>query len=636
AYAVHLQKNEVGVPVPVAYNEIWAGRRLLDSFFLSDYLHDVSDFNSEMAFLFREDPDMEKFLDLLRLVATEVRRMHDSGFVHQDLGGQNILLQRSGSSWGRPMFIDLNRGRILPEVSLRQRARDLAKLDIPWRLRQIFFHIYFGDREIPEEFSTAERLHRLRITLHNESRKYRHPIRHLVHSRRYIVPSTTLPKPRDMWLWDDRSLQPAVILGRSERLRLRDPLDSLRIIGSQFLRLPSIVRGYRAVMDGVYRQKVAMRDRAGLCVEAGSGDLPLMLEQLEGLGGIPILVRCYAHRGEQGLRECADAVDKLAQLGHEVSLGIVQSRRSVVAPGEWTAFLEQVFASFHNRVRFIEVGHAINRVKWGVWSFSEAAALFESVAGLRARYPAVKVLGPGVIDFEFHYFQPLLSRMRGCFDGISSHLYVDRRGAPESPQGPFSLLEKCAMGRAIAGVFGIPGFYVTETNWPLKETKDYSPVQGHYSYAGQKESHVAVDEATYAAYMVRYLLVSICSGCCERVWWWNLASRGFGLVDDRDGWRKRPAWHALAFFHKMLGQAVFERHEEREGASWFYFDRCTVVYAQSPCEVAVPGDSVQCFGIDGDRRAPDRPGRIQVSGDPLYLVTEPEVVEAAANCAAIR
>jgi len=109
----------------------------------------------------------------------------------------------------------------------------------------------------------------------------------------------------------------------------------------------------------------------------------------------------------------------------------------------------------------------VNRVKWGMWGIREIVSLWENVAELRRLYPQLTILGPAVNDFEYHYYAPLLSRMKGLLDGVSNHLYVDRRGAPENFQGRFSLLEKCILGRAMAESHGLRGFYVTETNWPL-------------------------------------------------------------------------------------------------------------------------------------------------------------------------
>jgi hypothetical protein len=429
-----------------------------------------------------------------------------------------------------------------------------------------------------------------------------------------------MPKLPDMWLWDERSMQPTVILGKRERMKFRARFDGFRMVGSQLRYLPSIGRQYRTILSSAYQGGIEMRDRPGLSVEADARCLPRTLERLEGLEGIPLMVRCYAHLGREGLEETIAAVTELGARGHEVSLGIVQSRKSVLEPTEWAAYLEEVFAALHDRVRFVEIGHAINRVKWGVWTLAEAVRLYETVGALRARYPSVKVLGPAVNDFEFHYFPLLLSRLQGVFDGLSSHLYVDRRGEPENKQGPFSLLEKCAVGKAIASGFDVPGFYVTEANWPLTKSAEFSPVQGHLCYHGQAESRLAVDEKTYAAYMVRYLLIALCSGFCERVWWWNLASRGFGLVDDRDGWRRRSGWHALAFFHRMLGPAVFEKYEEREGARWFHFDSCSVVYARKPAEVTLPDGVTACHGLDGGLRAVPASFRMQIDGEPIYLV----------------
>jgi hypothetical protein len=76
---------------------------------------------------------------------------------------------------------------------------------------------------------------------------------------------------------------------------------------------------------------------------------------------------------------------------------------------------------------------------------------------------------------------------------------------------------------------------VTEVNWPLRE--------GPHSPAGRD---VAVDEQTAADYAVRYCLPLLASGFVERVYWWQMVARGYGLVVPEDGGlRRRPAFHAL-------------------------------------------------------------------------------------------
>src|SRR5690606_25416264 len=118
-YALHLHQQGVGVAAPIGYLERKIGRRPIESYFLSAYLPGMTSFNAEMGRLLREDPDCTRFVRLLRVVAEAVQAMHAAGFVHHDLGGQNILLRRQGEGdWDTPAFIDLNRGRILPEVSL--------------------------------------------------------------------------------------------------------------------------------------------------------------------------------------------------------------------------------------------------------------------------------------------------------------------------------------------------------------------------------------------------------------------------------------------------------------------------------------------------------------------------------------
>ncbi len=79
-------------------------------------------------------------------------------------------------------------------------------------------------------------------------------------------------------------------------------------------------------------------------------------------------------------------------------------------------------------------------------------------------------------------------------------------------------------------------------NWPLWE--------GPHSPAGRD---VAVDEQTQADYLARYYLLALGTGLVERVYWWQLAARGYGLLDPgEDGCRRRPSFHALKTLAREL------------------------------------------------------------------------------------
>jgi hypothetical protein len=77
--------------------------------------------------------------------------------------------------------------------------------------------------------------------------------------------------------------------------------------------------------------------------------------------------------------------------------------------------------------------------------------------------------------------------------------------------------------------------------------------------------------------MVRYFLIALCSGFADQVFWWRLAARGFGLVDDTDpaAWRERPSYRALAHLLAAAGEGTFERRvaEPETGAIRFHLRR---------------------------------------------------------------
>ena len=192
------------------------------------------------------------------------------------------------------------------------------------------------------------------------------------------------------------------------------------------------------------------------------------------------------------------------------------------------------------------------------------AALTAPLVGWKRRDPELILTGPACIDFEYPYVAACLRNLPSglVLDALSHHLYVDRRGPPEAFQGRFDTLRKLALARAIAAGSGrcSPRIIISEVNWPLLGTGVWSPVTSPYDTPGiVRRNDPSVSEDEYADYMIRYLLCALCSGLADRVYWWRLAARGFGLVDDSDAmaWRARPAYAMLAHFVRRMAGARF-------------------------------------------------------------------------------
>ena len=102
----------------------------------------MSSFRDELIHLYRREPVCELFMVLMQRVAESVRAMHEAGFLHKDLGNQNILLRRKGAGdWGDIRFIDLNRGRISTVLTPRERGRDISRVSLPSDLLRLFHDI---------------------------------------------------------------------------------------------------------------------------------------------------------------------------------------------------------------------------------------------------------------------------------------------------------------------------------------------------------------------------------------------------------------------------------------------------------------------------------------------------------------
>jgi hypothetical protein len=107
---------------------------------------------------------------------------------------------------------------------------------------------------------------------------------------------------------------------------------------------------------------------------------------------------------------------------------------------------------------------------------------------------------------------------------------------------------------------------VSEVNWPLEGQGVYSPVGSPYVAPGVRKNDPSISEDQYADFMLRYLCIAIASGFVERVYWWRLAARGFGLVDDSGlEWRRRPAFEMLSTLLRKVSSAGCRVSSDRKG-----------------------------------------------------------------------
>lgn len=552
-----LKTHGVGTPEPIGYLDRWEGSRLIESYYFSDYVTGLLSFKEYLIKIYNDQPECDHLMALLGHVAEAMRRMHDAGFLHHDLGNQNMeFRQISGSHWEPVQILDLNRGRIYKNLSDEQRASDFARLRLPSKFLDILCMMYWGDVKPPDAFMKALRKHRRNFRWWAISRKIRHPFR--------PPPNHGYPEVQDIWIWDSQSAQAAITMMRAERKKHYPRGRHLAVAGATLKSGFGIWKKYQELLPEAFQERVSLSGKIGMSLEACDLDVDRQLEFLEPLGEIPILIRFCHHESEEVWLKTIELVGDLHARGHRVMLALLQDRKAVIDPSSWAYFLRFVISQTVDKVSLVEVSHAVNRMKWGVHSAQEQAQLWAPLVALMKEYPNLKISGPSCIDFEYHYILSSLSEVPDGlrFSALSHHLYVDRRGAPENLQGKFGTVEKCTLLKAIAkdAKSCDSKVVISEVNWPLSGKGIWSPVNTSYRPSWKKEDHTNVTEHEYGCYMLRFYLLSLCSGMVEEVYWWRLVSHGFGLIDERakgDVWRERPAYKMLKFFLQTLGEAIF-------------------------------------------------------------------------------
>ncbi|MDA1116747.1 MAG: hypothetical protein O2979_01820 [Proteobacteria bacterium] len=635
--AAHLAAHGAGTPAPIGYLERWEGARLRESYYLARYADGAETLRDALLRLFDENPPQSvQFVNLLECVADGVRRMHAAGFLHNDLGNQNVLLQPAGPrSWQDFMVVDLNRSRIRPTLSLRQRARDLSRLELPSDLLQMLAEMYW--RGIPPRALLRwDRRYRWLYGLQILKRRGLHALRQRRGAPSVEAPARDYPAPRELFIWDEATAQPIATLLRRDRARNFPASRWRRVLADAPRAAPGVWRAYRPLLAEAYRQPVEFSGRIGMALEPTPQTRERELELLAGLGRIPALVRFYHHDSRERLRFRTELVRELHRAGHAVSVALVQDRRAIREPASWRRFALEALEGVAQEVESVEVGHATNRVKWGIWGFEDLRILYAPLPELHARYPALRFTGPAMIDFEYPGLFPALREWPAGvpLSALSHHLYVDRRGAPENPQNGFGAPEKFALGRAVprAAPHCADRFIVSEVNWPLRGTGAHAPIHAPYFPPWRNAGDVEVSEDEYADYLLRYLWHALGSGMVARVYWWRLAARGYGLVDDAGNppaaLRPRPAYTMLRAFLHLLGDSTFVAARlpgprgQRHGRYRFAFRRpdgeiVALTYAHGP-QLPFPADEPHDRAEDAFGR-PLAGAPAQLAGRPVYL-----------------
>ncbi len=308
----------------------------------------------------------------------------------------------------------------------------------------------------------------------------------------------------------------------------------------------------------------------------------------------------------------------------ELLINVMQDREHIEDPKMLETHLHSVFEHFSPYAKTFQIATTINRAKWGFFSVNEYLGFFEVARRVQEKhYPDIRLIGPSVIDFEYHFTAHALFNLSSTrFDALSALLYVDRRGAPENGQMGFNLMRKIRLLSAMAMLSPKVGkeLYITETNWPITGTVPYAPTS----------EFECVDEESYADFMVRYYLIAFASKQVDAVYWHQLVAPGYGLIDNRDGLRKRTAFTAFKTMLAQLRHAEVVSYSEDHGS---HLMRCRDLQSGNTFHV--------CWSLTPYERRLDAPCRIisrdgeesisdtlTVTASPCYLHTVTDSKEA--------
>lgn len=361
--------------------------------------------------------------------------------------------------------------------------------------------------------------------------------------------------------WDDYSDQPAILKDKAYKKAMRKKALSSLIKTS--LTALFVIPFSLIMTPFVKRREINSQEFFSLGVDF-QREPQATMELLEELEVQSILLRLKLWELDT-LRELKEFL--LLHKEKKIFLKILQDRENIEDLALLKSNLRHIFQELGTLVDIYEIGSTINRTKWGFFCVEEYNHFYKVAYDLkREEFKEITLIGSGVIDFELHSTaHTLFNLCKYHYDGVSSLLYVDRRGAPENTQLGFALSDKIALLSTMVWLSpkSQQRLYITETNWPIKGTAPYAPTS----------EYECVSEESYADFMLRYYLLAFASQQVDTLSWHQLIASGYGLIDSRETLRKRAAFLTYKFMYATMKNAQFLRLDIKRG---YYIFQCLV------------------------------------------------------------
>ncbi|MEN8147280.1 MAG: glycosyl hydrolase [Campylobacterota bacterium] len=412
------------------------------------------------------------------------------------------------------------------------------------------------------------------------------------------------------FIWDYNSDQPYQLKDRSfkKAMRKKELFSLIATVFSSLLVLPIAVLLQRFIP----KRSITTDELFGMSINLDKA--PQATQELVDELGVSTLLIRFPLWEMARLEEYVDFVKVYKD--KKIVLNVMQDREHVEELALLKKDLTKLFTAFAPYVESFQVGSTINRAKWGFFSVQEYLRFYAVAYELKQEsFTDIKLLGPSVIDFEYHFSaHALFNFFKLKYDAVSALLYVDRRGAPENSQMGCDLIKKIGLLDALVSLSpkAERKIYITETNWPISDTAPFAPTS----------EYECVDEESYADFMVRYYLLAFASQKTERVYWHQLIAPGYGLVDSRDGLHKRTAFNAFKTMQHSLREMSLDSFEKRDGVYTLIASnsrQTTTVKWSLDLQTITYNTPQSYIGRDGESHLAQH---IDIGPSPIYFIEE--------------